>query len=235
MPYRRLPNTDKARVRALRAAVQKANDRFNPDQFISYKLTLMAENFLRHFERQITLYNQALQTQIEANKHYHQVLNNSRMYISHFIQVFNLAVIREEIKKENKLLYNLHPDIHNVPDLSTENAIFQWGKQIIESENNRISNGGVPIYNPSIAKVQVHYEVFKEHKSNQKLYQATTNRHLDELAKLRVEGDAIILQIWNKVEDFYSEEPAYDKLKKCEAYGIKYYYRKGEKKLEPDS
>lgn len=234
MPYRRLPNTDQARVRALRAAVLKANDNFNNEQVLSYKLTLDAENFLRSFERQILLYNQALRNQVDSNKHYHLVLNNIRTYISHFIQVFNLSVIRGEIKKEHKVQYGLNPDIHNVPDLSTEQAIFKCGKQIIQAENERVRQGGVPIYNPTIAKVQIHFEVFKEHKSNQKLYQATTNRYLEELAKMRIIGDQIIIQIWNRVEEHYANETPYNRLVKCESYGLKYYYRKGEKKLLPE-
>lgn len=33
------------------------------------------------------------------------------------------------------------------------------GTEIIDGENERIRNGGSPIYNPTIAKVQVHFEV----------------------------------------------------------------------------
>ena len=56
---------------------------------------------------------------VNVNKQYRHIVQNARMYISHFIQVLNLAVIRGEIKKEQKLLYGLDPHQHVVPDLTT--------------------------------------------------------------------------------------------------------------------
>lgn len=234
MPYRRLPNTDQARLRALRAAIKQAGQQTFNEQVVTFKSIRDAENYLHVFEKQMFLYKQTLESQINANKQYQQVLYNARMYISHFIQVFNLAVIRGDIKKEHKLFYHLDPDTHNVPDLTTESALMQWGQYIIDGENERIRNGGSPIYNPTIAKVQVHFEVFKEYKSNQKLYQATTTRNWEELVKLRQNGDTIILDIWNQVEEFYKDETPYKKLIKCEKYGLVYYYRRNEKKLTPE-
>ena len=40
----------------------------------------------------------------------------ARIYISHFIQVLNLAVLRDEIKLGHKKLYEL-PEANVVPDL----------------------------------------------------------------------------------------------------------------------
>ncbi|NLI72007.1 MAG: hypothetical protein GX361_04670 [Bacteroidales bacterium] len=234
MPYRRLPNTDKARLRALRTAIRRGAQQTYHKQVITFSTLREAENFLNVFEKQSIMYKQTFENQVNANKKYQQVLSNVRMYISHFIQVFNLSVIRGEIKKENKLLYQLDPDIHNLPDLSTEAAILKWGQNIIKGENERISQGGPPIYNPTIAKVHVHYEMFKEYKSNQRLSQATTNRNWEELVKLREKGDKIILDIWNQVEDFYKDYTPYQKLTKCQKFGLVYYYRKNEKVLTPE-
>lgn len=234
MPYRRLPNTDQARLRALGNAVKHAETNMYEELAISYKSIHEAETFLSIFEKQIQHYQQTYQTQVNANKQYQQVISNARMYISHFIQVLNLATVRNEIKKEHKEYYGLNSDSNSVPDLSTEASIFKWGKQIIQGENERIGNGGTPIYTPTIAKVQVHFEIFKEYKSNQKFYQASTSRILEEVVSLRKQGDAIILNLWNQIEEFYKDEKPYTKLKKCKAYGITYYYRKNEKRLTPE-
>lgn len=235
MPYRRLPNTDQARLRALRTAIKSGREQSYHEQVISFSIVREAENFLNIFEKQSILYKQTFENQINANKKYQTVLSNARMYISHFIQVFNLSVIRGEIKKEYKLLYKLDPDSHTLPDLSTETAILEWGQNIITGENERVHHGGLPIYNPTIAKVHVHYEMFKEYKSNQRLSQATTTRNWEELVSLREKGDKIILDIWNQVEDFYKDETPYNKLIKCQSYGLIYYYRRNESRLTPDS
>lgn len=234
MPYRRLPNTDQARLRTLRTAIIVSDKQRFGEQAILYKSLHEAETFLKAFENQMILYKQAFDNQINANKQYQQILNNARMYISHFIQVLNLSVIRGDVKKEQKLLYCLDEDIHNVPDLTTETAIQTWGKNIVLGENERTRNGGFPIYNPTIGKVQVHLEVFNEYKTTQKLYQSTTNRNWEELVNLREKGDKIILDIWNQVESHYKDETPYDKLIKCQKYGLIYYYRKNEPELLPE-
>jgi len=231
MPYRRLPNTDQARLRALRTAIQHADKQNYGEQVVEYKIIHEAKTYLSGFEKQMIQYQQTLENQVLANKHYQQIVHNARLYISHFIQVFNLSVIRGDIKKEHKLFYQLDPNVHTVPDLSTEAALIHLGKCIIDGENERLRNGGLPIYNPTIAKVKVHYEVFKEYKSNQKIHQSTTNRNWEDLVNLRQKGDEIILNIWNQVEAKYKEEKLYSRLIKCQAYGLIYYYRKGEKEL----
>ena len=102
-------------------------------------------------------------------------------------------------------------------------------------EHERVQNGGLPIYNPAIAKVKVHFEVFKEYKSSQKLYQSNTVRNWEELASFRKKGDEIILEIWNQVEEKFKDERPYSKLLKCKDFGLIYYYRKGEKALTMES
>ena len=233
MPYRRLPNTDKARVRALKKAIERSEQQEFGRQVISYKTQHEAKTFLSIFEQQSVNYNQTLESQITANKRYQQIFHTARLYVSHFIQVFNLAVIRGEIKKEHKLLYQLDPDINTLPDLNTENALLHWGKCIIDGENERLRNGGTPIYNPQIAKVKVHYEIFKEYRATQKLHQNTTNRNWEELVKLREKTDEILLDIWNQVEEYFKEEEPYSRLINCQQFGLVYYYRKGEKELTP--
>ena len=181
--------------------------------------------------KQLVQYKHALDNQVAANKRYQQIVHNTRLFISHFIQVLNLAVIRGEIKKEHKLYYKLDVNTHIVPDLNNEAALLQWGKSVIDGENERVRNGGLPIYNPAVAKVQVHFEVFKEYKATQRLHQQSTNRCWEELVKLRQKGDVIILDIWNQVESHYKHELPYSKLTKCKAYGLIYYYRKDEAEL----
>jgi len=231
MPYRRLPNTDQSRLRSLRVVIQQEDNSAFNERIVNFKTILEARNFLTVFEKQLLQYQQTLENQVNANKRYQQIIHNARLYISHFIQVFNLAVIRGDIKKEHKQFYQLNPEIHNVPDLSTEQALLHWGKCIIDGENERIRHGGLPIYNPAIAKVKVHYEVFKEYKSTQKIHQNATNRNWEELDNLRKRGDDVILSIWNQVEAKFADLSPYERLEKCRQYGLIYYYRKGEAEI----
>ena len=132
MPYRRLPNTDLARLHALQNAVQRAQGADYTEQVIPYKTLSELQRFLVSFENVVMQSKDNYKTSVNANKQYRHIVQNARMYISHFIQVLNLAVIRGEIKREQKLLYGLDPLNHVVPDLSTEEGILEWGKKIIE-------------------------------------------------------------------------------------------------------
>ena len=122
---------------------------------------------------------------------------------------------------------------HNVPDLSTETALAEWGRKVVDGENRRTSQGGIPIYNPTIAKVRVHYDIFMESYEKQKNLQALTARSLETLASMRNEADTLILDIWNQVERKYAEVmPNEKRLDLCRGYGLIYYYRTGEKTKE---
>ena len=235
MPYRRLPKTDQARLHALQKAVQQAGNAAYNDQAINYRTLSEAQRFLMQFENQVAQYHANFDSKVSANRQYRHRVRNARMYISHFIQVLNLAVIRGEIKRAQKELYKLNPKSNALPDLTTEEGLMEWGQNIIDGETQRTAAGGFAIYNPSINKVKVHYEMFKEDYTSHLLHKKTHSRVYEDTETLRKKADEIILSIWDQVEAFYKDELPYAKLQKCQSYGMIYYYRKGEAKLTPQT
>lgn len=235
MPYRRLPNTDLARLHSLQKAVQRTQiDGFN-QQVLPYKLQTEIQQFLPQLENAVLQSKENYTSKVSANKQYRHIVQKARMYISHFIQVFNLAVIRGEIKKEQKKLYGLDTEVHAVPDLSTEESLREWGKKIIEGEQKRTAAGGFAIYNPSISKVKVHYDIFCEHMQSHLFQVQTTNRVMNDLGSIRRQADALIVQVWNQVEHYFRHELPYARMQKCKQYGVIYYARKGEKELSAET
>jgi hypothetical protein len=235
MPYRRLPKTDQARLHALQRAVQQAGNAAYNDQAINYRTLAEAQRFLMQFENQVAQYHANFDSKVSANRQYRHRVRNARMYISHFIQVLNLSVIRGEIKRQQKELYKLDPKSNSLPDLTTEEGLLEWGKNIIDGEQQRTAAGGFAIYNPTINKVKVHYDIFCEHQGNHTLVQQNTNRVRTNLDALRSEADAIILNIWNLVEAYYKDELPYARLQKCKAYGIIFYPRRNEVMPTPET
>ena len=233
MPYRRLPNTDQARVRALKAAVEKGEMYNVRDLAITLKTLFEARNFLHRFEAAQIYYTQCYDNQSRASRKHQMNVKTARLYISHFIQVLNLAVIRSEVRVAHKAYYGLPGDSTNVPDLSTETALVEWGRKIIDGEAKRTSQGGIPIYNPTIAKVRVHYDIFTDSYDRQKNLQALTARSLESLSAMRTTADELILDIWNQVEKKFEDvSPNEKRLDLCRDYGLIYYYRTGEKRKE---
>ena len=229
MPYRRLPNTDSARIKALKIAIDKCSETDFNDVVVSMKCLYKAKNAVGKFERMCNLYKRTLETQVRANKSFQRQIKNARMYLSHFVQVLNLSIIRNEIREENLALYGLENCDLLVPDLSTNELLLDWGDKIISGEEKRISQGGVPIYNPTIAKVKVMYSIFKDGYKTQKIHQKATIRTQSDVDSFRPEIDAIILDIWDQVEEANINLTAKKKIDNNREYGIVYYYRKGEK------
>jgi len=230
MPYRRLPRTNNARLLALQAAVNKEEELTFNQKVIPLKLFSETRVFANNFEQKLSLYKNKLSSRIDASKRFQQTLNQARMYISHFIQVLNLAIVRGEIKKENRALYGLEPNSNSVPNLQTEESVIFWGGKIIEGEEKRTQNGGTPIYNPAINKVRVHYDIFKEHYDSQQLYKSTTYRSREDFNSLLYQADRLILEIWNAVEEYFKNEPPQLRFQHCREFGIVYYFRHNEEK-----
>lgn len=229
MPYRRLPNTDQARIRALKAAVAKGEVSNINELPTTLDTLTQARNFLVKFEGAQRYYTQNFDNQAQASRKHQSNAKAARLYVSHFIQVLNLAVLRGEIKEVQKELYELPVDNYNVPDLTTDLALAEWGRRIIEGERKRTSQGGIPIYNPTVAKVRVHYDIFLEGYERQKALQSLTNRSLEQLSAMRARADELILSVWNQVEAHFQEVlPNENRLDKCREYGLVYYYRSGE-------
>ncbi len=229
MPYRRLPNTNQARLRSIQQAVSMGEAANLYDLAYSYKLFEDAKGFLVRYQRAINENKQCSEKQFSTSVEFQEAAKNARMYVSHFIKVLNMCVQRREIKAEYKEFYGLEIDSNITPDLSTDESLYRWGKKIIDGEQRRLGMGGTPIYNPAIAKVRVHYDIFAEGYNNQKVLQNNTVRTSENIAQLNREADELILKIWDEVEASFADQQPNAKIEQCKKYGLIYYYRKGEK------
>lgn len=232
MPYRRLPNTDMARARAIKTMLQEQEYRHElTEDELPYSLLYQVRLYLQNYEKRIETYRESLKAQVQGSKSFQHESKMARLYVSHFIQVLNLAVIRGDIKKDKKQYYGIEEDDYSVPDLGKDSALLKWGKAIVEGERKRIAAGGTPIYNPSIQQVNVYFDIFSDHAVMQQRYQRSTTEALKDVSCMREEGDEMILQLWNVIENHFSGLPPYKRLCACQRYGVVYYYRRHEPEL----
>jgi len=230
MPYRRLPNTDAARIKALSVAYKKGKEL--PPFKLAFSQSTFAkiELFINSFEKAMINYKATYNVQVEKSKDYVLNTKKARLYLSHFIQVVNMAIARGELPEKTRTIYGMDIDEQKVPSLNTEKELIDWGKKIIDGEAKRIMNAQQPITNPTIAVVKVRYENFVESYNHQKILQQNTQRMLNELDTLRTKADEIILNIWNEVEASFKDLPDDLKREKCTDYGVVYVFRKNELK-----
>ena len=228
MPYRRLPNTDSSRLKSLQSAHEKGKDlppfklAFSPSCFRKI------QSVLPGFETAIHEHRNALNIQADKNKEYQKRLKKARLYISHFIQVVNMAIARGDLVPETRGYFELEEEEKKVPSLTTEEEVITWGKRLIEGEQERRNKGMSPITNPTIAVLKVHYDKFMEYHNYQKSLKNRSQRAQEKLNDKRTQVDGVIQQIWNEVEDTYNDLPEEMKREKASEYGLVYVFRKSE-------
>jgi hypothetical protein len=228
MPYRRLPNTDTARIRAMKTALEKGKELPPSKLAFSSKTIVRLQKFLPDFNHNFQLYRQALASQNKKGKDYNEALRKARIYLTHFIKVMNMAILRGDLPSETRAFYGLATNESTVPSLNTENELMSWGRRIIEGEGLRIKKGGSPITNPTIAVVNVRFENFLESWTYYNTLAKKTIEFTEKNRRLRKEADEIILQLWNEVEHKHSSLPEEIRKTQSEEYGIVYFFRKGE-------
>jgi len=228
MPYRRLPNTDHARLRALNTALEKGRELPPFRLAFTQKSFQEIQSFLPAFENGIAINKQNYSRYQENGKEYQKEFRKARLYISHFIQVMNMSVQRGELPQKTREYYGLESGDKTLPPLNTDADLIKWGERVIEGETKRIQKGLSPVTNPTMAMVRVWYEKFLDAFRFQKTMIDKQNRSQSQLAQLRKRADTIIQQVWNEVEEHYRDLPDNMKREKAQDYGLIYVYRKTE-------
>jgi len=228
MPYRRLPNTDSARLRALKRAVEMSKDIPPFRLAFSMKTLVKIQGFLPVFENSISHQRQTLVNQTEKAKSNQDTARKARLYITHFLKVMNMAIARGEMPAETRSFYGIASDDSTVPSLTTENELVAWGKRIIDGEEYRIRKGNSPVTNPTIAVVKVRYEKFLETRNHYRTINRRATECVNKTSDMRSEADELITNLWNEIEASYSSLPEDEKRAQTEKYGLVYVFRKNE-------
>ena len=228
MPYRRLPKTDAARLRALKTLLDNNDVYVVRNRFLDWKTLNRAQPA---YDRLLTAneqYRVSSQVQIRHTAKLERLQRNATIYVSHFVQVLLMSVERGETKRQLLPLYGLEADTTTVPNIKTLERLLEWGEKIVAGEKERIKKGGRPIYNPSIGMVSTHLDIFREAFEQQRRLQQRTQTVVADLQAIRPEVDDILLELWNQIEKHFENEPPEVRFAECRKFGVVYYYRRHE-------
>ena len=228
MPYRRLPNTDSSRLKAMYCAQNKGQDLPPFKLAFSQGTFQKLQSLVPAYEHALSEYRNAYNNQLQKNQDYIRYHRKARLYISHFLQVVNMAIQRGDLPVNTKSYFGLPQDDKKIPSLNADNDIIEWGKKIIDGEQKRKMEGKSYISNPTIAIVRVHYEKFYEVYGFQNSLKKRTLRAQDDLNEKRAQADQLIQKLWNEVEHTYKDLPDSLKREKAGEYGVVYFFRKNE-------
>jgi hypothetical protein len=234
MPYRRLPNTDAARLRAMTEALFNSEKSKKNNVVLSSNLIYELKLKIDEFKHILSEYQNSIDNQKKSKDLHNEYETKCRLYISHFLQVMNFAILRGELNNDIKKYYNIPLDTQNLPNLQSEQQLIIWGKIIIEGDKKRQQDGVSAITNPSIAMVKAKYEQFLDSEFYNKSLQNKTKTAQEKLVKIRPIIDNLIKQIWDEIENYFESFPPIIKRQKAKNFGISYVYRKNEEKIELD-
>lgn len=231
MPYRRLPKTDAARLKALKTVLENNDIYTVRNRVVDWAVLNMCRPAYDRLLTALEQHKVRLAAQKRVSKRIEPLQRNAMIYVNHFLQVLLLAVERGEIKRDHLKLYGLDTDDLSVPPMKSSDAIISIGTKVVEGEKQRLKRGGLPIYNPTIGKVATHLDIFKEMYVEHKRTMEMTEKALANIQMLRPEIDQVLLDLWNQIEAHYADLPPEQRFNACRKLGVIYYYRRHEPHL----
>ena len=231
MPYRRLPNTDNARYKALKTAFDLGKTISPVNLAFSQATYFKVKSFTPNYEMVLNTYKETYSNQVKRNKEFNELQKKAKLYISHFIQVMNFGIARGELPASSRVFYGIDENETKVPNLNSETDIISWGEKLIKGDAERVAKGGNYITNPTMGNVKVRYDKFLDFYWKQKSLQETCTNSVNRVTALREEADKIILSVWNEVEEHFKNICDEDERReKCAEYGVVYVWRPTELK-----
>ena len=232
MPTIYRPETDAQRKQALQRAKTKA-DAVGVGSLAFSANTLAALNaFLPNFLTALQNRGSALSAQAASTHAMNPTRRVLRLWISHFFQVFNLAVLREEYAESDRAYYQLDVNSSAGPKLTTDEDLVEWAGNLASGETARVTAGGAAgganMAKPSAAEVAAQYDIFEPlltaHTSTKDAY----DNEQEAVAAMRNQADDIIGDIWDEVLFTYRKDDAPSMRRKARENGVVYISSPGE-------
>lgn len=219
---RKLPRTIESRYKAIRFAKNKKDSLPPAGNILSVATTTRLDNIVVSYE---AAYNDLglKQSTYSGNTPLKNVAKGrSKMFTSHFIQVFNLGVARGIYNAAHRALYKLEVGSDALPEMLTEEDIISWGNKIVTGDAQRITVGGAPMTNPTAPEVQTEVSAFVGLFTSQSNLKDTLDTAEETLETLFDETDKVIRKVWDEVETFYNEEEADSMRNNAREWGVIY-------------
>jgi hypothetical protein len=234
MPFRQLPSSDPSRTQALQGALKKWNSTTGAARLISAATGTALETFQPKWEKETAERADATGQQSASTLALTAAADTLRMLVSHFIQVYQLAIARGDFAAAGRAVYELSVNDENVPILDSEAALLLWADRIVKGDPRRVTQfSEAPMAMPAATAVAAALQSY-----NAKLTAQTDAK--DQLATeqadviaLRAEADKIIRDVWDEIEFALRQLEAPTLRRRAREWGVFYAQRPGEPEEGP--
>jgi len=219
---REIPRSDEGRDLALTAGKNRKDTVAPADMAITPATILRLDTIQPNFKAKMLARGVALSAQSGSTSGVDLAKAASKMFTSHFIQVFNLGVTRSVYPKADRAYYQLDVNSEAVPSMGTEQEILLWGERIKPGDLARVAAGGAAMSNPTQLEVNTKVLDFKTKNTDQSNKKTAYDHAQENVEALHEEADKVIKKVWDEVETFYNEETPASKRRKSREWGVVY-------------
>ena len=252
--YRRLPNTDVDRTTAFDIPFDKFTDTPVPLRALTQAEFDAMVAVRTPWKAATDAEAVALNAQLSATNRADELAEELDKLISHFIQVFNLAVDRNYFPVAARAFYKLDANSDKTPIINSHADRLTWAQNIITGEAARAAaegpgtpatldsglrldegihmdsnvGGYKPMALPSADEVAAALALYKPaHKAASDAKDAY-DRAQEAVKNLRPAADAQIRDQWDAIEYFFRKEEPASLRRKAREWGVVYVSRPGE-------
>ncbi len=243
MPARRLPNTNAAVIRTLTAA-REAWKRFPSNRLITAAHWQQLDDtqptaLLNRFLKESSDVDKAIAAQVPLTSAQGQVLARLTLLVSHFHQVYDLAVERTYFTAAGRAYYGRDVNATTIPDLSTLDAVIAAAEAIVKGEADRQTAEAAaykPMELPYAAEVAAVLSDAKQKRAAAETAKLATDTEQNELAALYSEAQRLAVSLINHIEFNLEERHDLDapgRRRIARAWGVVYINEDGSLNEEP--
>ncbi len=244
MPSRRLPNSTPTVIRTLTAA-REAWKRFPQDRLISANLWDQIDDaapasLFNRFLKEASDVDKALAAQAPLSSARAQAVARLAQNVSHFHQVFDLAVQRGIFTAGSRSYYGRDVSSTNIPDLTNQDAVFTAARAIVKGEADRQTAEGaafVPMALPSATQVAAALADAQDKRTAVEVAKHSTDNEQNELAALYPQALRLAVSIVNHIEFNLDERADLDapgRRRIARAWGVVYVNEDGTLNEDPE-
>lgn len=153
------------------------------------------------------------------------------LFVSHFIQVFNLGVKRNVYAAAQRDFFDLPVSSDVLPDLVKGVDIMLWANKIVNGDPLRVAAGGAAMSNPTDAEVHTALSAFVAAFTAQSNFKDALDIAQEALEALLPEAEKVVRKVWDELETFYNEESDESRRDNCREWGVVYMTMGSDKTL----
>ena len=219
MAYRRLPNTDNARLTAI-VNLFNVMESERGEMINHHKKAIVT--FKNNLNKLIDKRQGLVKNRTGLNMEKKKLTMHLRLFVSHFFQVLNFAIERGDLPKKCRVFFRLSENDGVIPSLTKEVNVMMWANNIEHGEQQRIDGGMEQISHPNYKNITTERKILEKLLNRVAVLEKGLGSYQKEIKIERKNIDFFIKQIWNEIEHQFINETVDVKRKKAGQFGVVY-------------